>query len=258
LTLRQLYYQFVVSGRIPNTKRSYKRLASIVNDGRLVGLIDWNAIKDRTRNLQSASLWDSPAQMVKACATQYRIDRWAAQKSRLEVWIEKDALIGVIESVCDELDVPYFACRGYVSQSEQWRAGQRFIQYARKHKQHPVVIHLGDHDPSGLDMTRDNDARLCLFGADVTVRRIALNMDQIDQYSPPPNPTKVTDSRAEGYIAKFGTDSWELDALEPAVIQELVRGTIMEYLDEALWQEAIAEEQQGRDRLAEAAEELDR
>lgn len=131
LTLRQLYYQFVSRDLIPNTQREYKRLGGIINDARLVGLIDWLALEDRTRNLQSLSHWTSPTEIIEAVSAQYRTDRWAAQPHRVEVWIEKDALAGVIEGVCHELDVPYFSCRGYTSQSEMWGAGMRLRQHAR-------------------------------------------------------------------------------------------------------------------------------
>ena len=92
LTLRQLYYQFVARDLIPNRVQEYKRLGSVVNDARLAGLIDWEAIEDRTRNLRSLAHWTSPDSIVEACASQYRIDKWARQPVRVEVWIEKEAL----------------------------------------------------------------------------------------------------------------------------------------------------------------------
>ena len=239
LTLRQLYYQFVARDLIPNTERSYKRLGSIVNDGRLAGLIDWLAIEDRTRNINENTHWNSPAEIIEAARRGYAIDMWANQDTRVEVWIEKNALIGIIEGVCRELDVPYFACIGYVSQSEQWRAYKRHAE-----NQRTIVIHLGDHDPSGIDMTRDNQERLDTFHGwtgGTEVKRIALNMDQVDEYGPPPNPAKVTDSRFEAYLADYGEESWELDALEPSVMVGLIRNTIDEYRDPDLWEDKITE-----------------
>lgn len=88
----------------------------------------------------------------------------------------------------------------------------------------PVIIHLGDHDPSGIDMTRDIIDRMDIFEAGVGVERIALNMDQIELYNPPKNPAKLSDTRAKGYIEKFGSSSYELDALEPRVIRDLIKG----------------------------------
>ncbi|WP_433541998.1 hypothetical protein ACQP10_38245 (plasmid) [Streptosporangium sandarakinum] len=246
LTLRQLYYQFVARAWIENSDRSYKRLGAIINDARLAGAIDWNYIVDRTRNLRSLAHWDNPEQIVDAVAQQYRTARWASQPHRVEVWIEKDALVGVIAGVCERNDVDYFSCRGYTSQSEVWGAAQRLRRYVDAGQQ-PVIIHLGDHDPSGVDMTRDITDRLELFGAKVDVVRLALNMDQIEQYNPPPNPAKITDSRARGYIREHGHSSWELDALDPTTLDGLIQAEIDGWRDDDQWRrDTTAMEQERR------------
>jgi len=252
LTLRQLYYQFVARDLIPNTQRSYKRLGSIVNDARLAGLIDWDNLVDRTRNLQSRSHWDTPADIIQSAALSFHVDLWEGQRYRPEVWIEKDALLGVIEEVCETNDVAYFSCRGYTSQSEMWRASLRLLDYNAA-EQTPVIIHLGDHDPSGIDMSRDIEARLRLFGAKFKFVRIALNMDQIDKYNPPPNPTKVTDSRAASYIDEHGHESWELDALEPLRMVKLIKKTILKYREAKKWAARAGLESLGQDNLRYAA-----
>ena len=250
LTLRQLYYQFVARDLIENTVRSYKRLGNIVSDARLTGLIDWDAIEDRTRNLTSPSFWSSPISIVRSAERGYRRDLWEGQKHRPEVWIEKDALVGVFAGICDELDVPYFACRGYNSQSEMWGAGQRFVEYLDR-GQAPVVFHFGDHDPSGLDMTRDTEDRLTLFmNQYADIRRLALNWAQVEEYGPPPNPTKLTDSRATVYIADYGPASWELDAMEPAVLVGLVRSAILSIRDEDVYAEVVERQEDEREELA--------
>ncbi len=225
LTLRQLYYQFVARALVANKDSEYKRLGSIINDARLAGLIDWNAIQDRTRNLQTLPHWDTPQGIVRASAEQFMRDRWAGQPYRPEVWIEKDALIGVIAPICQELDVPYFSCRGYTSQSEMWVGGRRMAEWIDLDYT-PVVLHLGDHDPSGIDMTRDIIDRLEMFSGGVEVKRLALNMDQVEQYGPPPNPAKMTDSRYIGYIGLYGEESWELDALEPQMMSDLIENAV--------------------------------
>ena len=257
LTLRQIYYQFVSRDMMANKQTEYKRLGSIINDGRLAGLIDWAAIEDRTRNLQSQPNWENPEKLVEACAEQFRIDKWRTQPKRVEVWVEKEALAGVFERVCHEHDLAFFACRGYVSQSEMWRAAQRFQEYKRD-GQEVVVLHFGDHDPSGIDMTRDIADRLDLLGAwAARVDRIALNMSQVEQYNPPPNPAKLTDSRAHDYVQQFGDESWELDALTPQVLADLVTDRVSEHRDDALWAEAEEIEQRGRDLLLEVSAQWD-
>jgi hypothetical protein len=115
--------------------------------------------------------------------------------------------------------------------------------------QETVVIHLGDHDPSGIDMSRDIRDRLRLFGAKTQLRRIALNMDQVEQYDPPPNPAKLTDSRAEGYIEEYGDDSWELDALDPATLDTLVNEEILAWRNNRTWNISTRAQESQRTRL---------
>lgn len=242
LTLRQLYYQFVANGLIANKQSEYKRLGNLISEGRLSGLVDWRAIEDRTRELEENSHWRDPGHIMQNVVSSFRTDHWHNQEYHPEVWIEKEALVGVIDGICKELDVPYFACKGYVSQSEMWVAAQRFDDY-KERGQVPVVIHLGDHDPSGMDMTRDivdRQETFQVFGCEV--ERIALNMDQIEIHSPPPNPVKFTDSRCEGYVALYGRESWELDALEPRTLRDLIRETVLSYRDEEIYGRAIEEE----------------
>lgn len=254
LTLRQLYYQFVSRDIIPNTQSDYKNLGTLISDARLAGLIDWEAIVDRTRNVRTLSHWNHPADIIGAAAGQFHLDRWADQPYRPEVWIEKDALVGIFERVCTELDVPLFSCRGYTSQSEMWAAAQRLLGY-QGCGQKPVIYHFGDHDPSGRDMSRDIKDRLLLFtGGKFYFKRLALNMDQIEQYSPPPNPAKVTDSRAAAYIAEFGDESWELDALEPAVLEALVRDNVSRIMDRDRMSAAIDRQASARNILGQLAE----
>lgn len=274
LTLRQLYYQFVSKALIDNEERAYKRLGSIINDARLAGLIDWDTIVDRTRQVQENTHWEKPKGIIETCVEQYQIEKWATQPERVEVWIEKDALVGVIARVCSELDVPYFSCRGYSSQSEMWRAAKRIVFY----KAPTTILHLGDHDPSGIDMTRDIRDRLEMFTGPCMklddlmkggkakdavpvdrlveaprIERLALNMNQIRKYKPPPNPTKFTDPRSRSYRREFGDESWELDALEPSVIEALILKAVLQHRDEALWKKAVAKQGRGQKILGKLA-----
>lgn len=231
LTLRQLYYQFVSRGLIENTARSYDRLGSAISDGRMWGLIDWGHIVDRGRNLESKSHWSHPGDVIASAASSYALDLWEDSDCRVEVWVEKQALEDVVAKACEPSDCAYIACKGYMSQSEVWAASQRLIRYEQR-GQTVIILHLGDHDPSGIDMTRDNMERLVTFGAHPEVIRIALNRDQIERYSPPPNPAKVTDSRFREYELEHGDESWELDALEPSVIAALITEHIDQYKDD--------------------------
>lgn len=239
LTLRQLYYQLFARAIIKeNTERAYKNLGNLVSKARMNGKVDWYAIEDRTRFLRGGYHSSSVADTVKSMAGGHSIDLWKNQPYYQEVWVEKDALVSVLDQACRAVDTNFFSCRGYTSQSEMWAAGRRLMRH-RKNGKKVRIIHLGDHDPSGIDMSRDIEDRLTLFsGGRIEFIRIALNKDQIDQYQPPPNPAKLTDSRGSSYVAKYGGESWELDALEPRVLMRLITDTIVEVREEDKWKEA--------------------
>ncbi len=187
LTLRQLHYQFVASGWIANNLKSYKRLGEIINKARLAGLLDWDYIVDRTRNL--AGTRDI--------------------RERIENFLTQDWL---------NQNMP--AAEGPVKVGE-------------------ILAHMrdavGDVQP-------------------VEVRRIALNYDQVLAYHPPPNPAKLTDSRANGYIDEHGHDSWELDALRPDVLADLIRQHVAGIRDEDAYDAIAAQETRHRDLLTLASE----
>lgn len=249
LTLRQLYYQFVSRNLIENTEKSYKALGAVINDARVAGLLPWNGIEDRARESHIPYTNEDMQEVFRGLETFYSVDMWERQPTYVEVWVEKEALGGIVARPCNTFRVPYMACKGYLSASQAWRAGQRF-ERARDRGQDCVLIHLGDHDPSGIDMTRDNGDRLELFSrGDVKVERIALNMDQVRQYNPPPNPAKITDTRAKAYIRDYGNKSWELDALEPSVIDRLLTTSIRKYIDKKVWDSAVKEENEARAHL---------
>lgn len=257
LTLRQVYYQFVARDLLPatwadpstgstNNQKAYKKLGDIINDGRMCGLIDWHSIEDRTREMDGNGHWTSPESIIDAVARQYLIDKWSDQPQRPEVWVEKDALEGVVGKICKSLDIPFFSCRGYTSQTAMWDNAQRLKGVAESGAT-PIILHLGDHDPSGLDMSRDIVDRVRLFmgdeGDNLEFKRLALNMPQVEKYDPPENPAKVTDPRAAKYIVEHGDHSWELDALDPKVITEIIRVAVMPYRDGVRWNKMIEREE---------------
>lgn len=256
LTLRQLYYQFVSRNYIPNTDKEYKRLGNVISNGRRAGLIDWDAIVDRTRFLRSTPSWHNPAEILESCASQFQVNPWDRQPYYVELWFEKDALLGVFERAAQKYRLPFFSCRGYTSDSEIWGAAQRLARKSREGKQ-IEILHFGDHDPSGLDMTRDITERLALFDGGAVVNRLALNMDQVKKYNPPPNPAKESDSRFDKYMEEFGEYSWELDALEPTVLVDLVNKQVAEYVKKHAWTNSMKLEAEYKGQLRKCAEQWD-
>jgi hypothetical protein len=280
LTLRQVYYRMVSSGYILNNDKEYKKLGELINNARLAGLIDWNAIEDRTRRLRQLSHWTDPGSLMRGAAQSYALDKWLGQEYRVEVWVEKDALVDVVGKACERLDVPYFSCRGYTSATEMWNAAQRLMSYWMEDQAQPVILHLGDHDPSGKDMSRDIEERISKFSKFAAedepayfgrwgeiddgdycdgwpgfiFERIALNYDQIEAYNPPPNPTKLKDTRSAAYIREFGATCWELDALEPMTLDALITDKIEDYLDMKEYRVHEAKQEKERRQLTTAAE----
>lgn len=243
MTVRQVYYQLVAADIISNDLNSYKRVASIINDGKLAGLIDWDTLEDRTREFIRNSHWTTGGEILRSAARSFHMDMWDNQPQRVFVVIEKEALVGVLEDTCRKYDVPLLAARGYPSGTVLREFVENDVIPAINQGQRVTILHLGDHDPSGLDMTRDLRERVNLFCSNQNfddpelpdVSRIALNMDQIEQFKPPPNPAKSTDARFKTYRRQFGNESWELDALKPQYLNTLVSNEIEFRIDVGRW-----------------------
>ena len=255
LTARQLYYQLVARGFIPNTERSYKNTTNLLTRARYAGLVDWDAIEDRGRVVDVPSEWSSLGSLVRGALAGFRLPRWEGQEHYVELWVEKQALAGVLEPLASEYHVPLMVNKGYSSASAMYAAAQRFLSENRDAG--CVIFYLGDHDPSGEDMVRDIGTRLREFGVeDLRVEKLALTMEQVRQYDPPPNPAKTTDSRYAGYAAEHGDESWEVDALPPDVLVQIIRRAIDGVLDREMMDAVIAREEDGKRRLRRAAGDL--
>lgn len=265
LTLRQLYYQLVAGDHIPNNQREYKKIGNVVNKGRLAGLVDWDMIEDRVRKPEKNIHWRDPKHIIDAAVNGYYEDRWKYQSEYVEVWCEKDAVSNIIQPVCSKWDVIFMANRGYSSQSALYEAGKRF-ESAHFEGKVLHLIYLGDHDPSGMDMTRDVKDRMELFleyregvaeeNIPIVVERIALNMPQVKLYNPPENPAKQTDSRFDVYRDQYGDASWELDALQPSVLEQLVDDSVEAHVDHAMWDKAVDLEAASKQKLIDIADNL--
>lgn len=280
LTLRQLFYKLVVENAVANTPKAYESLGDVMTDARYAGMIDWDHIIDRSRGMIDWVYHDGEQAAIGALARELNINKWETQPFRVEIWLEKDAAIGTIESVATELRVPYGTTRGYQSTSGAKQGGERLIRHINRGTK-ILALHIADHDPSGWDMTRDLDERLRRFldvdyalahrDADpslsmedamvlgreqvkdqLEIRRIALNRDQVtnlglEEIS---QPVKPKDTRTPEYVKRFGRRCWELDALEPDHLAGLIRRHVLGVRDQAAWAATGARERQARANLA--------
>lgn len=305
LTLRQLYYQLVTRDVIPNIQSEYAKLSILLKEGRMGGMVDWDAIEDRLRKPSSPPSWDSPKDIMVAVTNQYELPRQKGQNTYLEVWVEKDALSGVLKRVTEKYHVPILVNRGYSSASAMFDSYKRFKR-SIDIKKRCIVLYLGDYDPSGIDMIRDIRSRIQEFFAgdsgfqfmiqdtleeedekmeafawladqdnapdeeDVAdydvdeyvnlfipyyfdkyfkIVPIALTMQQIKKYKPPPNPAKTTDPRAKDFIALHGSTSWEVDALRPDVLSKLLEEAIISNIDQEMFLKMVRRENTDKKKL---------
>lgn len=250
LTLRQLYYQLVSRDVIPNKADEYAKLSVLLGKGRMAGYVDWDAIEDRIRVPQLPYWALDISDAINDTINQYRLNRQYSQDNYIEVWVEKDALSGVLKRVTNEYHINLMVNRGYSSITAMHDAYKRFAR-AERMGQCGIILYLGDHDPSGVDMIRDISSRLTEFGVSVNVQHIALTDEQISKYNPPPNPTKVSDPRAKDYIAKYGNTSWEVDALRPDILHKLVVSSIEDNINMGLFNDRKRQEQEDIEKLKE-------
>ena len=253
LTLRQLYYQLVSRDVIANKQSEYAKLSTLLVKGRMAGVVDWNAIEDRIRVPFIPYSVDDIDDAINDTINQYRLNRQDGQDVYIELWVEKDALSGVLKRITSKYHINLMVNRGYSSCSAMHDAYERLERQESEGKK-TVILYLGDHDPSGLDMIRDIEERLNEFGVNPEVRQIGLTMKQIKKYNPPPNPAKITDPRARNYIAEFGNVSWEVDALTPEVLHKLVQDNVEELIDMDLFNDKLIQEEQDKEKLQEFAD----
>lgn len=272
LTLRQMYYQFVARGLVPSGDVSYKRIGSVLTDARFTGDFPIDGIEDRGREVRPGAYAlndvdidnaiDNAAELVKRFPYFIRKDRWYGQPTHVSVWVEKQALEGIFEKPCEDAGVSWFPCKGYPSVSALWSWIQGVNEAAADgYVDKAVVLYFGDHDPDGMEIPKsalrsietlvENYAHSLDNFPRVVFKRVALNMDQIEQYNPPPFEAKVTSSRYENYRSQHGEEAWELDALEPRVLQRLISTSIKDYFISDVQREQQQEVNEVREKFVE-------
>ena len=248
VTLRQLYYQLVERDIIPNKVSEYNKISKLLTNARYLGEIDWNAIEDRIRIPDIPNTFRDINELIQVAKQSYQLDRWKNQEYYIELWTEKDAISSVISPITKEFQVSVCVNRGYNSATSMYESAQRFLKQEGKKC---ILLYLGDHDASGLDMDRDIQKRLNEFKVDVEIIRIGLTQEQIIEYNPPENPAKQTDPRAKWYKENFGENTWEVDALRPEILQQLIESSIKKYLDIVKYNLAKAKEKEDLEELQE-------
>jgi hypothetical protein len=223
-TVRQVYYLATVQGLVPKTENGYDIVQSDLTLMRRIGKLAYGALADSTRWQRKPTTFRSVREALEDTASLYRKDLWADADSYVEIWLEKDALSGVIYPITSQFDVPLMVARGYASLSflhgaAEYIAGLDVPAY---------IYHCGDYDPSGQDAARaiEQTLREMAPDAEIYFERLAVTPEQIRAWRLPTRPTKKTDSRAKG----FSDESVELDAIPPRQLRSLVQRAIERHL----------------------------
>lgn len=248
MTIRQLFYRLVSSGLIQNDRNNYQRVSRVMTKARDDGRCDFDFIVDRSRPEYRASVWDDAQEYAETIKNSYRKDYWATQPNYVELWTEKDAIIGCIEGVTKELGVTVRVGRGFLSTTKSHEIAQRF-----RHISKPItVFYLGDHDPSGCDIESDVRSRVQRYGSGpFKMERLAIFAADIKKFNLPPLLVKETDSRAARFLEQHSNKCVELDALPPDELRKRIRDAVTDLLDLELWNRAVAVEEVERKSILE-------
>lgn len=259
LTVRQIYYRLVSAHAIPNSDSSYRLVKESLVDARRAGTISYRHIEDRTRSIHqyhtaykisettyavrneaseesAESFMNGYLDTIEDIANKYTIPRWWMQPTKVMVFVEKQALSSLFQSVTDELAVDLVVCRGYASLSLLYEIAKS-LDNPPDYVERIKLLYFGDFDPSGADIERAiTDSLRNDFGVGFDIEHVAITMDQIAEYQIPPAPAKTTDSRYDGFLADTGV-AWqvELDAIEPKQLQVIIRDSIEQYFDDDIY-----------------------
>jgi len=224
MTVRQVFYQATVAGIVEKSEAGYNKVQTDLVQMRKAGTLRYDWLADNTRWQRKPRTFDSVEQALLDTASLYRKSLWADADCYVEIWLEKDALAGVIYPVIDQFDVPLMVARGYASLSFLHSAAE----YINDLDVPAYIYHLGDFDPSGVNAAEKIEQTLRELAPDAEIHfeRLAVTPAQIARWSLPTRPTKTTDTRSKN----FGDISVELDAIPPDRLRRLVQSAIERHL----------------------------
>jgi len=239
-SVRAVCYRLFTEKLIPNmSKASTNKVGSLLVYAREHGLIPWEWIVDETRETERAATWSDPDSIIHTAVKQYRKDYWAMQPRRVEVWSEKGTVRGTLAPVLSKYGVTFRVMHGYGSATSIYGAAQDSVESDKP----LTVFYIGDHDPSGLQMSEiDLPDRLARYGGRAEIIRIALDARDVGSDSKLPwfpAEDKAGDSRYFWFVENYGSRCWEVDALSPVALRERVGAVIEEQLDMDAWGHAV-------------------
>jgi len=254
VTVRQMFYLLSVAGAVDKNEAGYRQAQRQLVEMRRGGTVPYGWIADYSRRSWKPDTFADMEDALRSTANFYRRAVWNRLPVYVEIWVEKDALAGVLYSVTERYDVALMPAKGYSSESFAYSSAEAIKRTGKP----AVVYYLGDFDPSGWNMARNLEEKLRGFGAEITFERLAVNPEQIEAWNLPSRPTKRTDTRCREFFDTFGkgTPSVELDALHPDKLRAIVREAIERHIPAGYLDTLNAAEESERrilDRMADAA-----
>jgi hypothetical protein len=233
ITGRGIGYKLFISGLIPSMARpEMQRVYRLLKEARELDRIPWEWIVDETRAIERTSTWDNPAAYARCVARSYRRDFWNQQPVRCEVWSEKGTVRGVLDPVLDHYAVGFRVMHGFSGATTIHEVAQD------DDGRELIVLYVGDFDPSGMFMSElDLPDRLSDYGGDhITLRRIALTREHVNDLPSFPATDKRKDPRYKWFRTNYGDSCWELDAMDPNHLRHCVERAIEELIEPVAWQ----------------------
>ncbi len=231
VTIRHLFYCLVSEAGLEKTEASYKQLGNHLTNWRKRGLIPWNAFADNTRWHIGTTTYDSAVEALENTVEAYRRNLWLDQDTYLEIWVEKDAIAGLVSDAANAFGVKTFVCRGFASGTSLYSAAETFKRWTERGKVCRIA-YLGDHDPSGVVIDRIALKAFEMHGAEVEMERLAVTPEQIEQYNLPTRPAKAGDTRAKHWIG----GCVEVDALPTSTLKAMVSDAITKHIEQGAWE----------------------
>jgi hypothetical protein len=244
MTVRQVFYQATVRGLVEKEESGYVKVQTDLVLLRRSGDLPYGWLADNTRWQRKPRTFDGVEEALTETARLYRKNLWVNANSYVEVWLEKDALAGVVYPVTSTFDVPLMVARGYASLSFLHDAAE----YIGSLDVPAYIYHFGDFDPSGVNAGEKIEETLCEMAPDATIHfeRVAVTPEQITEWNLPTRPTKTSDTRSKG----FGAESVELDAIPPDDLRALVQETIEWHLPSEQYEVLKAAEESERELIS--------
>jgi hypothetical protein len=242
MTVRQVFYQATVRGLVEKAESGYAKVQTDLTKMRRDGSLPYDWLADNTRWQRKPRTFNSVEDALRDTAAFYRKSLWTDADCYVEIWLEKDALAGVVLPVTSMNDVPLMVARGYASLSFLYSAAE----YINELEVPTYIYHLGDFDPSGVNAGEkiEETLRELAPDADITFERIAVTEEQITDWDLPTRPTKASDTRAKSFGSSL---SVELDAIEPNRLRAIVQEAIEQHLPTEQFEALKAAEQSERD-----------